>query len=108
MADAIRRAEAKEVLVTCSVYLGNVKTIGLNGDSSLTFTKLINQGFDSVLIPRPHGDEYVVYNHDQVLILEIKEIASNRILPLRRRRSRSVDDVANRQRESLVLLDCLF
>lgn len=68
------------MLITCRVRLGNIKTIAINGDESITFTALLNEGYDSVLIPRQAGEEYVVYNSDQVHILEIKEMASDKIL----------------------------
>lgn len=58
-------------MLTCNVMLGNVKVISKYGDSSITFKKLISEGYDSVCIPRDNGYEYVVYNHDQVSILNI-------------------------------------
>lgn len=36
------------------------------GDSSITYKKLKNQGYNSVMIPRGGGTEYVVYTYKQV------------------------------------------
>ena len=49
-----------------TVKLGRVKRISPYGDKSITFSNLLEEGYDSVHIPRGGGDEYVVYNWDQV------------------------------------------
>lgn len=78
--DAKRKANAKGVLITCSVKLGNVKTISESGDSNVTFTGLVNEGFDSVLVPRKAGVEHVVYNCSQVDILKMEDLSNNKVL----------------------------
>lgn len=60
------KAEHKGVILECRVRLGNVKEITTAGDSTITFRSLTKEGFDSVLVPRVRGHEYVVYNLDQV------------------------------------------
>mmetsp|Transcript_13931 Transcript_13931/g.6904 ORF Transcript_13931/g.6904 Transcript_13931/m.6904 type:complete len:91 (+) Transcript_13931:76-348(+) len=64
------KAEHHGVVIKCQILLGNILTIGKHGDTSITFTKLYNRGYDSVLIPRIAGNEYVVYNWDQVQYIE--------------------------------------
>jgi len=63
------KAHQKGVILKCLVKLGNIKTVHVNGDTSITFQALLTQGYDSVLIPRPGGTEYVVYNYDQVIVI---------------------------------------
>lgn len=80
MADASKKAHASGVLITCKVRLGNVKTLP-QIDSSVTFNSLFKEGYDSVLLSGVStGLEYVVYNCDQVYIMEVKEMASGKIL----------------------------
>jgi hypothetical protein len=54
-----------------TILLGNMKTIDPNGYKSITFTTLQRdcqrEGYDSVKIPRKNGNEFVVYNYDQVV-----------------------------------------
>merc|ERR1712166_551618 len=54
------------VILSATVKLGKVKEVN-KADGSMSFRRLMNQGFDSVksTILRT-GDEYVVYNIDQV------------------------------------------
>jgi len=69
-ADTNHKAHQHGIVLLCRVHLGRVKTISASGDSSITFTSLQREGYDSVLIPRQNGMEYVVYNCDQVLDIE--------------------------------------
>ena len=69
--DTNHKAHNRGVILVAEVKVGKVKTIGKEGDKSLTFTSLLNQGFDSVLVPRDGGYEYVVYNSDQVSKIKI-------------------------------------
>lgn len=105
--DANRKAKNHGALLTCRVNLGNLKTISEDGDTSLTFSKLLNEGYDSVLIRRVRGVEYVVYNYDQVQILEVEDVDTGEILfnvrddddrtqQSFRRRSRSSGAIASR------------
>lgn len=56
----------------CCVLLGNVdEWPATKIDSRITFKKLNESGFDSVHIPRPGGDEFIVYSHDQVELCEV-------------------------------------
>lgn len=64
--DTHHKAHHYGVLYTCDVLIGNTKLIPMSGDRSITFATLLGEGYDSVRIPRPGGDEYVVYNPDQV------------------------------------------
>ena len=72
--DTNHKAHKKGVLLKCRVKLGKVKRISSSGDSSITFNSLLNQGYDSVEIPRPGGTEYVVYNKDQVYGIEVDSL----------------------------------
>ena len=44
------------------------RTISPCGDSSITHDSLSACGYNSVMIPRPCGTEYVVYDHTRVHI----------------------------------------
>lgn len=70
--DTEHKAHSKGVMLHCRVRLGRVKDIPWTGDPSVTFRKLLKEGYDSVRIPRPGGDEYVVYNFDQVEVTAYK------------------------------------
>lgn len=59
------KAHFKGVIIKADVLLGNPKTI-YGQDGSITFEKLLREGYDSVFLIRPTGAEYVVYNSDQV------------------------------------------
>ena len=65
------KAHNHGAMFTCSVLLGNSRVIGPQGDSTVTFGNLLQSGYDSVTIQRPGGTEYVVYNSDQVRILNL-------------------------------------
>merc|ERR1711998_210914 len=60
------KALHKGVILRCEVKLGRVLKLGHRGDCSMTYTKLKKMGYDSVMISRAGGMEYVVYNHEQV------------------------------------------
>ena len=64
--DTAHKAHQKGPILRAKVRLGRVKKISSNGNSSITFSRLLQEGYDSVMIPRPGGTEYVVYNSDQV------------------------------------------
>jgi len=64
--DTDHKAKRTGVYLQARVMLGNTMRISSSGDRSITYSSLLAQGYDSVLIPRPGGDEYVVYNKDQV------------------------------------------
>jgi hypothetical protein len=64
--DTYHKAHNRGVVLKCTVKLGNVKRLGPQGDSSVTFGGLLRDGYDSVRIERSGGTEYVVYNWDQV------------------------------------------
>ena len=53
------------------VLLGKVKTVSATGDRSITFASLQKEGYDSVLMPRANGDEYIVYNSDQATPIKV-------------------------------------
>lgn len=60
------KAQSKGTILRATVRLGNVKTV-FRAEPSITFRSLLKEGFDSVLLKgRPSGDEYIVYNFDQV------------------------------------------
>ena len=64
--DTDHKALSHGVVLVADVRLGQVLTINRNGDSTITFESLQRRGYDSVLIPRTGGREYVVYHPDQV------------------------------------------
>ena len=64
------KAHRTGVVLTCEVRLGRVKEISYSGDYSITSESLRREGFDSVMIPRSAGHEYVVYQSDQVTVLD--------------------------------------
>ena len=70
--DTTRKAMRNGYMVHAKVQLGKVKTISSNGDPLINFQSLLDEGFDSVLIPRLSGTEYVVYNFDQVEVLKVR------------------------------------
>ena len=69
------KAHHRGVILECQVRVGRVKKIERKGDRSITFTSLLNQGYDSVEIPRS-GTEYVVYNYDQIFYINRWEDSS--------------------------------
>lgn len=74
--DAARKALSSGYMLKCTVKLGNTKTIDMDGDPSIRFRKLLKEGYDSVCIPRINGQEYVVYNWDQVTVDQSYEYRS--------------------------------
>jgi len=70
--DTYHKARQTGVILKCEVRLGNIKTVhpgfvNMNSISNECYLKLLWEGYDSVLIPRSGGDEFVVYNSDQVV-----------------------------------------
>lgn len=75
--DTNHKAINKGVILECEVALGRVKTISPNG-SDIKPKQLYNDGYQSVLIPRSGGLEYVVYNHEHIIsIKKFKEYVIN-------------------------------
>jgi len=68
--DTEHKAHKKGCMLTVRVRLGRVKTIDRDGDRTITFRSLLREGYDSVMIPRPGGKEYVVYNSDQAEVIQ--------------------------------------
>lgn len=65
--DTMHKAHWHGYMLTLRVRLGNVEKWGPNDrDRSLTFAQLQARGVDTVHIPRPGGDEFIVYHSDQV------------------------------------------
>ena len=69
------KALQKGSILECEVALGNIYQTESYGDSSLSFRKLLsmNPSYDSVLIPRKNGYEYVVYSWEQVKSVKMYE-----------------------------------
>lgn len=65
-ADTAHKATQHGTVLAATVLLGMVKTLPKDGDKDLTLSVLTSEGYDSALIPRDHGYEYVVYHTDQV------------------------------------------
>lgn len=62
-------------IVIAKVKLGKVKNVSSSGDSTITYRSLLSQGYDSVHVKgRSNGDEFVVYNSDQVEIVDVSKI----------------------------------
>ena len=66
------KATKTGVILEATVALGKILTLDANGDPNMTLQKLEAMGFDSVCIARSvsSGQEYVVYDPDQVLSIE--------------------------------------
>ena len=66
-ADDARRkaAHGNDVCLQAEVWMGNVKVVN-SVETTLTFSVLQREGFDSVWLTCMNGDEYIVYNYDQV------------------------------------------
>ena len=80
------KAHRTGVILEVTVALGRIHTLDANGDPNMTLQKLKALGFDSVCIARPvsSGQEYVVYDPEQVLrIVEADQqgVASSRSPP---------------------------
>eukprot|EP00035_Acanthoeca_spectabilis_P008450 m.154098 g.154098 ORF g.154098 m.154098 type:complete len:385 (+) comp14363_c0_seq6:135-1289(+) len=65
--DTNHKAHQRGAVLCARVRLGRCKTIRPNGDGTLSLQTLQQQGFDSVMIPRNGGTEYVVYDPNQVV-----------------------------------------
>lgn len=65
-ADTDHKATNRGVVLKADVRLGRTKTVSENGACFTTFHSLRREGYDSVLIPRHNGREFVVYHPDQV------------------------------------------
>eukprot|EP00392_Amoebophrya_sp_AT5.2_P017078 g17393.t1 len=63
------KQDGKGVAYKCKVYLGKRKVISQK-DPKITFTKLYNEGYDSVETHFTPNPEYAVYNADQAEILD--------------------------------------
>jgi hypothetical protein len=73
--DTMHKAHYHGFLFTLRVRLGNVEHWAAGKqDTSVTFESLQRRGFDSVHIPRPGGDEYIVYHSDQVQLLSVQTV----------------------------------
>ena len=66
--DSDHKAHRKGVYLTAEVCLGRAKTISTR-PRTLSFHSLQNEGYDSAKLSCFNGDEYVVYNHSQVVSL---------------------------------------
>lgn len=68
-------------LLKCKVLLGNVSEWNASQvETDMTFSKLLKFGYDSVHIPRHGGEEFVVYNSDQVQLKEVCRWRGGRVL----------------------------
>lgn len=74
--DTDHKALSRGVVLTADVRLGRVKTLDMNGDPTMTFERLEKEGYDSTMIMRPGGIEYVVYNPDQVSNIAVFAVRS--------------------------------
>ncbi len=70
--DTYHKARAQGTVLECQVHLGRVLSVSANGNRDMGFRKLYHTGYDSVMIPRSGGTEYVVYNSDQVVSVRKK------------------------------------
>lgn len=66
------KALTKGIILTCCVRLGRIKRVPHRGDSSLSSARMAAEGYDSVVLLRNNGHEYVVYRPDQVTILSFE------------------------------------
>jgi len=66
VSDTYRKAQSKGVVLSATVKLGKPKRLGSSGDCAVSYSSLQDEGYDSVIVDRPGGTEYVVYNWDQV------------------------------------------
>lgn len=66
------KAHAHGVILKAYVRLGKIHTLEADGDTRMSREKLTRMGFDSVVIARKvsSGQEYVVYDPAQVLLIE--------------------------------------
>ena len=68
--DCDHKAKFCDISIVAIVKIGKVKEIDPRGQRGITYSSLKKEGYDSVLIPRNGGDEYVVYSWDQVEIVK--------------------------------------
>jgi hypothetical protein len=68
------KAHRTGVILKALVRLGKSMRLSKDGNSELTLESLLEQGYDSVIIDRPGGIEYVVYHWDQVTNIEVERI----------------------------------
>ena len=66
------KAQSHGVILKAYVRLGKILTLEAEGDKGMTPDKLKREGYNSVCIARKvsSGQEYVVYDPDQVLFIE--------------------------------------
>ena len=78
--DCVRKAKAQGFLIRATVRMGTALEVTAVGDRS--YWKLKNRGFNSVYAPTvyPSGPEYVVYNHDQVTLLDITDTKTRKVV----------------------------
>jgi hypothetical protein len=73
--DTMHKAQAHGFLFTLRVRLGTVEHwTAQKVDPHVTYESLQRKGVDSVHIPRPGGDEYVVYHSDQVELRLVQKV----------------------------------
>ena len=72
-----RKGRKEGIVLRCTVKLGNIKKISKYGQRGITFQSLLKEGYDSVLIPRDNGLEYVVYNEDQIKRVGVEATIEN-------------------------------
>jgi hypothetical protein len=76
--ETMHKAHHHGFVLCCRVKLGSVdRWLGTKIDSGVTFNSLLRHGRDSVFIPRPGGDEYIVYSSDQVQLLRVCRTGTN-------------------------------
>jgi hypothetical protein len=68
------KAHRRGVILSARVRLGRSLRLPASGDGSLTFQQLLARGYDSVIIDRHGGTEYVVYNWDQVSNITVHQV----------------------------------
>ena len=68
--DTDHKALRKGAYLECKVCLGRTKRIPSYGNSSITCASLKFDGYDSILIPRPNGQEHVIYDANQVMSIK--------------------------------------
>ena len=68
--DTYHKAIQKGETLKCQVKLGRSKLVPPSGDRSITRDSLALEDYDSVLVHRPGGDEYVVYDSSQIVSVE--------------------------------------
>merc|ERR1711959_363079 len=66
------KAHAHGIILKAYVSLGKILTLEADGDTGMTLQKLKSKGYESVCIARKvsSGQEYVVYDPAQVLLIE--------------------------------------